>query len=60
MQDQSRDSEVGVVIRLRAGLLVSKFSHGIRGYTSVMATPKFIYFLNKMNNVSWKIIAELL
>ena len=43
---------VGVVIRLRVGLLVSESSHGIRGYTSVMATPKFIYFLNKRNNVS--------
>jgi len=52
MQDQSRDSVVGVVIRLRAGLLVFKISHGIRGYTSVMATPKFIFFLNERNNVS--------
>jgi len=60
MQDQSRDGVFGVVIRLRAGLVVSRLSHGIRGYTSVMATPKFIYFLNKRTNVSLKIIAERL
>jgi len=60
MQDQSRDSVVGVVIRLWAGLLVFALSRGIHGYTSVMATPKFIYFLNKRNNISLKITAELL